>query len=166
MTSLHWEVRQYHIEDPLKNLYHVKDSIPSKAAIHLCKRDSYDGIYWNRSNHSKYPGDCCAHKNNDKYTYKGLNLHIPPNQDVLIEGSIGSGKSSLVKLLTNLQGINGGDILINGKNIKELDTDDIRNNILYVPQHPQSRRPTIQNSRTRRTWRANLHAYQHYLGGS
>lgn len=88
------------------------------------------------------------HKGNDKYTYKDLNLHIPPNQDILIMGHIGSGKSTFAKLLTNLQNINGGDIFINGNNIKELNTDNIRNNILYVPQHPQLFNRTLYENLT------------------
>lgn len=88
------------------------------------------------------------HKNNDKYTYKDLNLHIPANQDIVIEGSIGSGKSTFAKLLTNLQGIESGQILINGKDIKYLNTDDIRNNILYVPQHPQLFNRTLYENLT------------------
>ena len=77
------------------------------------------------------------HKNNNKYIYKNLNLHIPPNQDILIMGKIGSGKSTFAKLIINLQSINEGTILINNQNIQKIKTDDIRSNIIYVPQHPQ-----------------------------
>lgn len=77
------------------------------------------------------------HKNAKEYIYKNLNLHIPANQDVLIMGKIGSGKSTFAKLITNLQNINHGTILLNNININNIHINDIRSNILYVPQHPQ-----------------------------
>lgn len=77
------------------------------------------------------------HKDEDKYVYNGLNLTIPVNQDLLIMGSIGSGKSTIAKLLIKLHKFNKGNILMNGININDINSDELRNNIIYVPQNPQ-----------------------------
>ena len=71
------------------------------------------------------------------FIYKDLNLHIPANQDVMIMGSIGSGKSTFAKILTRLQVQTKGLITINGENIDDIKINDIRENIIYIPQHPQ-----------------------------
>ena len=68
--------------------------------------------------------------------YNGLNLKIPFGQSLAVMGSIGSGKSTMAKLLVRLQKYQGGVININDVNIDELDIVNLRKNIIYVPQHP------------------------------
>jgi len=74
--------------------------------------------------------------NTDKPVYNGLNLKIPHRQALAIMGSIGSGKSTAAKLLVRLQKHQSGQILINGVDVADLDLDDLRKHIIYVPQHP------------------------------
>jgi ABC-type bacteriocin/lantibiotic exporter with double-glycine peptidase domain len=71
-----------------------------------------------------------------KPVYTGLNLVIPPKQSIAIMGSIGSGKSTAAKLLVRLQKHQSGQILVNGVDVAELDVNNLRNHIIYVPQHP------------------------------
>ena len=51
-------------------------------------------------------------------------------------GSIGSGKSTFAKLLRGLQEYDDGNILLNGVDSKKLNIDNIRENIIYIPQSP------------------------------
>lgn len=74
--------------------------------------------------------------NTDKPVYNGLNFTIPHRQALAIMGSIGSGKSTAAKLLVRLQKHQSGQILINGVDVADLDLDDLRKHIIYVPQHP------------------------------
>lgn len=68
--------------------------------------------------------------------YEKLNLKIPINQNLVIMGSIGSGKSTFAKLLVGLQEYDSGSILLNGIEDKRLSIDNIRENIIYIPQSP------------------------------
>lgn len=68
--------------------------------------------------------------------YDNFNFHIPANQDIVVIGHIGSGKSTFAKLIIGLITHQQGEIIINGVNRDNLNIDDIRNNIIYVPQHP------------------------------
>lgn len=61
---------------------------------------------------------------------------IKPNTTVGIVGESGEGKSTIIKLIAKLYDINGGKILINGKELTTLDKNSIRNNISIVPQDP------------------------------
>ena len=72
----------------------------------------------------------------DKQIYNNLSLTIPENQNVVIMGSIGSGKSTLAKLLVKLHEPDKGKILLNGVNYDKLNIDNIRKNIIYIPQMP------------------------------
>lgn len=66
--------------------------------------------------------------------FKDFNLHIKPGQRIAIVGDNGAGKTSLTKLLLRLYDVNSGEILINGKNIKEYDIHQLRLNTGVVFQ--------------------------------
>lgn len=51
-----------------------------------------------------------------------------------IYGESGSGKTTICNLLLKMWKVDAGKILINGKDINNIDTDGIRNNITFVPQ--------------------------------
>jgi len=74
--------------------------------------------------------------NVEEYLYNNLNLSIPANQNILIMGNIGSGKSTFAKILTGLQRHESGNVLINNVDISKLNINNVRNNIVYVPQMP------------------------------
>lgn len=76
------------------------------------------------------------HPATSKAIYEDLNLVIPPGQSLAIMGSIGSGKSTAAKLLVRLQKHDSGQILLNGVDVADLDIDDLRKHVIYVPQHP------------------------------
>lgn len=71
----------------------------------------------------------------DKEVIKNLNIYIPQNSSISIVGSIGCGKSSIVKSLLKLLPYKG-DIYIGNVNTQNISTTHIRNNILYVRQNP------------------------------
>ncbi len=67
----------------------------------------------------------------------GLNdfsLKIKPNEKVALVGHSGCGKSTLVKLLYRLFDVDDGEILIDGKNIKEFNQESLRGELSIVPQ--------------------------------
>lgn len=67
---------------------------------------------------------------------KDLSFSLKSGQTLAIIGPTGSGKSTIAWLLLRFYDVNSGKILVNGRNIKELDVDSVRNNIAIVPQKP------------------------------
>jgi ABC-type lipoprotein export system ATPase subunit len=67
---------------------------------------------------------------------KDINLQIEKGSIVTIKGPSGSGKSTLLSIIGTLDSADSGDILINGKNIRDkLNIDQLRNeNIGFVFQ--------------------------------
>ena len=65
---------------------------------------------------------------------KHINLSIPCGKKVGIMGGTGSGKSVLLKSLVRIYDVTEGCIEINGKDIREYDLDDLRNEFAYVFQ--------------------------------
>ncbi len=70
----------------------------------------------------------------DVQVLKGLSLVVRPGQTVALVGQSGSGKSTIVKLLLRFYDIQGGEILVDGKDITELNITRLRENIAIVPQ--------------------------------
>src|SRR5690606_7844477 len=65
-----------------------------------------------------------------------ISLHIRAGEKVGILGRIGSGKSTLEKLILGLYQPTSGAVLIDGIDIQQIDPADLRRSIGYVPQDP------------------------------
>ncbi len=63
-----------------------------------------------------------------------LDLHIPAGSKLAIVGSSGAGKSTLSRLLYRFYDIDGGNILIDGQDIRSVTLDSLRRAIAIVPQ--------------------------------
>lgn len=65
-----------------------------------------------------------------------INLKIKAGEKVGIIGRIGSGKTTLEKLVLGLYAPTEGAVLVDGIDIKQIDPADLRRAIGYVPQDP------------------------------
>lgn len=66
-----------------------------------------------------YPG-------NDQPTLRNVSFKINPRNTLAVVGYNGAGKTTLVKLMMRLYDVDQGEILLNGRNIKEFDLEDYR----------------------------------------
>lgn len=67
---------------------------------------------------------------------RNFNCRIAAGEKVVIIGRIGSGKSTLQKLLLGLYQPTDGAVMIDGVDVRQLDPADLRRNIGYVSQDP------------------------------
>jgi ATP-binding cassette, subfamily B, multidrug efflux pump len=67
---------------------------------------------------------------------KGLSFAIRPGERVAVVGLTGAGKSTVVSLLTRLYEADGGAILLDGRDIREIDLTSLRRRIGLIPQDP------------------------------
>lgn len=84
--------------------------------------------------------------NNKCYVLNDINLFIKNNDRVLILGSSGSGKSTILKLLYKYLEADRKTIYINGYDINDYSLSDIRENITYVSQNELLFNDTIRNN--------------------
>jgi ATP-binding cassette subfamily B protein len=92
--------------------------------------------------------------NNVNFTYEDTNIKALQNvsftvnkgETLAILGKTGSGKSSIVSLISRLYDVTNGEILIDEKNIREVNLYDLRNSIGIVPQDAFLFSDTIKNN--------------------
>ena len=74
-----------------------------------------------------YPGS-------EKEILKNINFKLEKGKTTAIIGGTGSGKSTILNLIPRLQDVSSGEILVNGKNIKDYKLSVLRQRISYAPQ--------------------------------
>ena len=77
---------------------------------------------------------------------RNVDLNIPEGSTIAIMGYTGSGKTSFINLIPRLYDCTDGEILIDGKNVKQIPLNILRKNIGIVPQEPFLFSDTILNN--------------------
>lgn len=77
---------------------------------------------------------------------KNYSIELPKGKIVGIHGVSGSGKSTLLKLFMRFWDVDSGRVMISGKNIKEVNTADLRNMESYVTQETYLFHDSIANN--------------------
>ncbi len=113
----------------LKTDYKIKDG-ESKAECAEPKTISIKNMSFT------YPG-------NDKPTLNNINLEIKPYEKIALVGYNGAGKTTLTNLLLRLYEVSEGEILIDGKNIKDVTVSSHRDRFAAVFQDFQTFACTI-----------------------
>ncbi|MBE2198265.1 MAG: ABC transporter ATP-binding protein [Anaerolinea sp.] len=70
----------------------------------------------------------------DRLVMKGLDLHVKPGEVVAVLGGTGSGKSSLVNLIGRFQEVTDGQVLVDGRDVRDITLESLRQHIGIVPQ--------------------------------
>ena len=84
-----------------------------------------------------------------------------PGQTTAIVGSTGSGKSTLINLIPRFYDVTGGEILVDGLNIRAMKQEDLRSRIGYVSQKAMLFSGTVKDNITYGTPDANEDEIQH-----
>ncbi len=82
----------------------------------------------------------------DKLVLKDINIAIPKGKTIALVGQSGSGKSTFVDLLPRFYDVTEGEILIDGVNIKQIASHDLRGLMGNVNQDPILFNDTIYNN--------------------
>lgn len=77
--------------------------------------------------HFSYPG--C-----NEESLRGVSFKIPPGEHVVVLGRVGSGKTTLQKLMLGLYVPTEGVVRLDGVDLRQLDPADLRRNVGYVEQ--------------------------------
>lgn len=73
----------------------------------------------------------------DKEILHGVNIEVDKGQMVALVGPTGSGKTTVMNLLNRFYDVDSGAITFDGIDIRQLDLDNLRENVGIVLQDPQ-----------------------------
>ncbi len=83
---------------------------------------------------------------NFPYVLKNVNVKIKAGETIGIIGHTGSGKTTLINLISRLFDVEEGDVLVDGKSVKLYDLNRLRTSIGAVPQETFLFSDTIENN--------------------
>ncbi len=84
----------------------------------------------------------------DEEVVKGISFKAEPGETIAIVGATGAGKSTIINLLSRFYEIDKGEILVDGKNIKDITLTSLRSEIAVVLQNVFLFADTILNNIT------------------
>lgn len=88
------------------------------------------------------------YQNNNKYVLKDINFEINKNDKIGIIGLFGSGKTTLMNIISGLYEIEENKVFINGVDITKINKYSVFNNISYILQKVILLDDTIKNNIT------------------
>ena len=112
-------------------LYEREPQMDFSQSIEKPPRDQMLGRIEFRDVDFYYPSDPTK-----RMILKKINITIEPGKKVALVGESGCGKSTTVNLIERLYEVTGGEVLIDGINIKNYDLPYLRSLIGYVQQEP------------------------------
>ena len=131
--------------DPISHVStNFNDYKQAEASIKRLKKINQEPVEDDKENLrriSNFEGNISFKKVNfaykkDNQVLKNINLEIKRGEVTAFVGASGAGKSTMLALILKFITPNNGDIFIDDKNLKILNTKDIRKNIALVQQQP------------------------------
>ena len=113
------------------NLYERKPQMDLSQSTERPPMDSIQGLIEFKGVDFYYPSDP-----NKRLILNGIDLLFEPGKKVALVGESGCGKSTTVNLIERLYDICGGELLIDGLDIRKYDIRYLRSLIGYVQQEP------------------------------
>ncbi|HNQ91585.1 MAG TPA: type I secretion system permease/ATPase [Alphaproteobacteria bacterium] len=107
----------------------MRRPVERPAGKHFISMPRIEGKIEFRDVEFKYPGQTYP-------ALQGLNLSIEPGEHIGIIGAVGSGKTTLARLLVNLYQPSNGAVLLDGTDVRQVDPGDLRRSIGAVQQSP------------------------------
>ena len=87
----------------------------------------------------RYPGT-------ERLVLEDISFSADPGQTVALVGPTGSGKSTLVTLIPRIYDVTSGSVLVDGVDVRDLDSGELRSLIGMVPQDPFLFSATIEEN--------------------
>ena len=124
--------------DRIESILHAESKVKDTAHV-ISLQEEISGKLEARNLSYTYPGASTP-------ALQDLNFTIKAGETVAIVGPIGSGKSTLANAIPRLLDVEGGQLFLDGSDITELQLQDLRKAIAYVPQDSFLFSTTIQNN--------------------
>ncbi len=87
-----------------------------------------------------------TYKDGAEDAVKGIDFVVNEGETVGIIGGTGSGKSTIINLIPRFYDVTGGEVLVDGKNVKDVDVNELRKKVGVVMQNNLLFKGTIEEN--------------------
>ena len=87
-----------------------------------------------------------SYRGSEANALSGINLTVEPGETVALVGQTGAGKSTLVKLIARFYDPTGGQVLVDGTDVRDYDLASYRHQLGIVPQESYLFAGTVRDS--------------------
>ena len=122
--------RATQIRSSLRQINHLMRLKPERLPGRIPPRRSYRGKV-------SFNGVVYRHTADSDPALAGVSFNAEPGEVIVITGPNGAGKTTIVNLAAGLYRPQMGSVMIDGIDVRQLDTIDIRQNIGLVPQRSE-----------------------------
>lgn len=113
----------------IEKFYSIMQKVPSiQSPANAFVKDQFKGEIEFKNVEFQYS------QNDSDHILNNFNLHISKGKKIALVGETGVGKSTISKLVPRFYDVVGGEILIDGINVKDYDIQNLRNAIGHVQQ--------------------------------
>lgn len=77
---------------------------------------------------------------------ENISFKVKPGQTLAIIGTTGCGKSTLINLIPRFNDVTSGQVLVDGRDVREYDENALRDRIGYIPQKATLFKGTIESN--------------------
>lgn len=111
----------------LSNLYeYLEQEVPASGGTQTKGPKPGDGL--------RFEGVCFAYPGSEAYAVEDISFHLTPGTKLALVGENGSGKTTIIKLLTRLYQPSKGRITLDGLDLREFDDLTLRNRLGVIFQ--------------------------------
>lgn len=136
MNATHSALAGVSAADKVEKLLSIDTSRPYHPDMAV-EKEPFDGIRMENISFS-YPGR--------GGTLHNISLDIPKGKTVALAGLSGSGKSTIANLLTRFWDVKSGEVLVRGRNVKDVKLADLMDHISMVFQRVYLFQDTVYNN--------------------
>jgi ATP-binding cassette, subfamily B, multidrug efflux pump len=141
VTSMGWMISVYQrAKAAMKRLNEILLTPPAIAELASPdgehRIETSGAIEWDRVSFSYFAAEGSSPNGHHAYALKDVSVKVPAGSKLAIVGRTGSGKTTMVKLLTRLIEPTAGRILLDGRDIRDVPVHGLRKAIGVVPQEP------------------------------
>ncbi len=137
------------LENPPQPDFCVPDGSIRFEHVDFCYRKGTDGKHADAADGNQKhadAGQALAQESGNGLVLSDIHLDIHSGETVGIIGGTGSGKTSLVHLIPRFYDATRGEVLINGRNVKEYSLEELRQKVGIVMQRAVLFRGTIREN--------------------
>lgn len=141
--------------NPIKRLAKVNENLQKGLAAcesvfalldHLIEPDAGKQTLERVKGEIEFCGVNFSYEGSDQNALSNITIHIKPGETIALVGASGSGKSTMANLVPSFYSVTGGNILLDGKNIKDISLKSLRQNIALVSQDVVLFNDTVRNN--------------------